>query len=200
MVVLLIIALPVSCFAGSPVDVLKSFLGSAGSLTADFSQVTVDETGNQDQQSKGVFSLQRPGKFRWDYKQPYQQEIISNGDKVWFFDADLEQVTVKRLDAAIGSTPALLLSGEMTLDDNFILIEQDDKDGLRWIKLLPKTEASSFTSIVLGLDESALKRMELSDKFGQTTRISFSNIKTNHRLDAATFQFDPPKGVDVFEE
>lgn len=182
--------------ADSTAERLRSYLRSTHSLVADFTQVTVDEAGNQDPPSKGVFSLQRPGKFRWDYTEPYAQEIVSNGDKVWFFDADLEQVTVKRLDEAIGSTPALLLSGDMTLEENFTL----EGLGSGRIKLSPKSGDSSFTQIILGFDEQVLKSMELSDKFGQTTRVSFSNIRANQRLEAARFEFRPPKGVDVFED
>ncbi|MBS1214133.1 MAG: outer rane lipoprotein carrier protein LolA, partial [Proteobacteria bacterium] len=89
----------------APLQRLHAFLAKASSLSADFSQVQVDEKGVPGRKSNGVFYLQRPGKFRWDYQQPYRQEIVSNGGKVWFYDVDLEQVTAKRLNDAIGSTP-----------------------------------------------------------------------------------------------
>lgn len=185
--------------AESSVELLKRFLASTHALKADFEQVVLDESGRPAQRSQGRFFLQRPGRFRWDYEQPYHQEIVSDGEKVWFYDADLEQVTVKRLDQAIGSTPALLLSGELELEQNFRLENQGRTAGLAWIKLWPRSENSSFQYILIGMDGKALERMELSDNFGQLTRIYFSNVKTNLRLDPNLFQFTPPAGADVFE-
>ncbi len=179
---------------------LNAFLASAKTLQADFSQTLTDASGKPRQTTNGVFYLQRPGKFRWEYQKPYQQQIVSNGGKVWFYDVDLEQVTAKRLDAAIGSTPALLLSGEAPLEKNFIIEKQGTDEGLYWIRLRPKAEESGFQYVLIGLDGGRLSGMELSDNFGQLTRIYFSNVKTGIRLDASLFEFNPPPGVDVFEE
>lgn len=179
---------------------LRAFLAKASSLTADFNQVMVDEKGIPGQKTSGVFYLQRPGKFRWDYQKPYHQEIVSNGGKVWFYDLDLEQVTAKRLNQAIGSTPALLLSGEVALENNFTIESQGTDEGLYWIKLLPKEEDSGFKYVLIGLDGENLAGMELNDSFGQLTRIYFSNVKTGARLESSLFEFKPPTGVDVFEE
>jgi outer membrane lipoprotein carrier protein len=179
---------------------LSAFLASAKSLQADFSQILIDQSGNPRQTSSGVFYLQRPGKFRWDYQKPHQQQIVSNGGKVWFYDVDLEQVTAKRLDAAIGSTPALLLSAEVPLEKNFTIEKQGVEEGLYWIKLLPKAEDSGFKYVLIGLEGNKLNGMELSDNFGQLTRIYFSKVKTGIRLDESLFEFKPPPGVDVFEE
>lgn len=184
----------------TPVQRLRNFLARASTLQAEFTQVQVDENGNPGQRSSGVFYLQRPGKFRWDYQKPYSQEIVSNGGKVWFYDKDLEQVTAKRLNEAIGSTPALLLSGEVALETNFIIEKQMIDEGLYWLKLVPKAEESGFKYVLLGLDGNMLAGMELSDNFGQLTRIYFSNIRTGIRPDPALFEFKPPAGVDVFEE
>ncbi|QSA97457.1 outer membrane lipoprotein chaperone LolA [Methylococcus sp. EFPC2] len=179
---------------------LRAFLGKAGTLKADFSQVMVSEKGEPGRKSSGVFYLQRPGKFRWDYRTPYKQEIVASGGKVWFYDVDLEQVTAKKLNQAIGSTPALLLTGEVALEKNFVIDSQGLEDGLYWLKLVPKDEDSGFKYVLIGLNGDNLAGMELSDNFGQLTRIYFSNVQTGARLEPGLFEFVPPKGVDVFEE
>ncbi|NJD05968.1 MAG: outer membrane lipoprotein chaperone LolA [Methylococcaceae bacterium] len=186
--------------AETPLDRLHAFLGKAGSLQADFSQSQVSETGIPGQRTSGVFYLQRPGKFRWDYLKPYHQEIVSNGGKVWFYDVDLEQVTTKKINEAIGSTPALLLSGEVALEQNFKVDDQGESEGLYWIRLVPKDPDSGFKQLLIGLDGENLSGMELTDNFGQLTRIYFNNVKTGIRHDPGRFEFKPPAGVDVFEE
>ena len=190
-----------NCFAAEqPVQQLQAFLKSSKSLTADFKQVLINEAGNPYQTSYGVFYLQRPGKFRWNYQKPFQQQIVSTSGKVWFYDTDLDQVTIKKLDESVGSTPALLLSGNISLEDNFIMKEQGVEGDLTWIKLLPKNQDSSFKYILIGLDKGALSGMELSDNFGQLTRIYFSNVILNPTIKASLFEFQAPKGADVFSE
>jgi outer membrane lipoprotein carrier protein len=184
----------------TPLQRLHNFLAKATSLQADFRQAVVNEKGETGKQSSGIFYLQRPGKFRWDYAKPYQQQIVSNGGKVWFYDVDLAQVTARKLDKAIGSTPALLLTGEVALEKNFTIQSQDKDEGLYWIKLIPKEEESGFKYVLIGLDGDHLAGMELSDNFGQMTRIYFSNLKLGAKLDSALFDFKPPAGVDVFED
>lgn len=184
----------------TPLQRLRNFLSKASSLQADFTQAQVDENGNTGKKSTGVFYLQRPGKFRWDYKTPYSQEIVASGGKVWFYDKDLDQVTVKRLNAAIGSTPALLLSGEVPLETNFNIEKQSVDEGLYWLKLIPKSEESGFNYLLLGLDGDTLAGMELSDNFGQLTRIYFSHVKLGAKTSPSVFEFKPPAGVDVFED
>lgn len=182
-----------------PIEQLKSFLATTSSLTADFKQVTLDENEQPTQISYGEFFLSRPGKFRWSYKKPFIQEIVSSKNKVWFYDADLEQVTIKKLDESLGATPALLLSGDIDLEENYMLKQQGVDEDLQWIKLSPKNEESSFNYILIGLSGGVLGGMELSDNFGQLTRIYFSNIKRNPPLDNTIFEFTAPEGVDVFE-
>lgn len=183
-----------------PREQLRAFLASSQSLSADFKQVSIDEAGIPGQTSYGVFYLHRPGKFRWNYLKPFKQEIVSNGGKVWFYDEDLEQVTIKKLDQSLGSTPALLLSGDIDLEDNFILERQGVDGNLLWLKLLPKQEDSGFKYILIGLDHGILAGMELNDNFGQLTRIYFSKVKINPPLKESLFKFTPPEGVDIFEE
>jgi outer membrane lipoprotein carrier protein len=190
---------PVSA-ADQPVEQLRAFLRVSKSLTADFKQVLINEAGDPYQTSFGVFYLQRPGKFRWDYLKPFQQQIVSTSGKVWFYDTDLEQVTVKKLDESVGSTPALLLSGEISLEDNFTMESQGVEGDMQWIKLLPKNKESSFKYILIGLNRGSLGGMELNDNFGQLTRIYFSNVLLNPPIKPTVFEFKAPKGADVFSE
>lgn len=183
-----------------PVQQLKTFLSSTRSLTADFKQVLVNEAGNPAQTSYGVFYLQRPGKFRWDYLKPFQQQIVSTSGKVWFYDTDLEQVTIKKLDESVGSTPALLLSGDVSLEENYTMEQQGTDGDMQWVKLVPKNQDSSFKYLLIGLENGSLSGMELSDNFGQLTRIYFSAIKLNVPVQPSIFEFQPPKGADVFSE
>jgi outer membrane lipoprotein carrier protein len=183
-----------------PVKQLKAFLNSAKSITADFKQVLINEAGDPIQTSYGLFYLQRPGKFRWDYTKPFQQQIISTSGKVWFYDTDLEQVTVKKLDESVGSTPALLLSGDVPLEDNYNIEQQGSDGSMNWVKLVPKNQDSTFKYVLIGLEKGVLSGMQLNDNFGQLTRIYFSNLKVNQQVEANLFEFIAPKGVDVFSE
>ncbi len=183
----------------SPVEQLKSFISASATFTADFRQVSIDAAGAPGKTSSGQFYLSRPGKFRWNYLRPYVQQIVSNNGKVWFYDADLAQVTVKNLDDSLGATPALLLTGQVELEQKFTLEAQDREGDLSWLKLLPKDQESGFKYILIGLEKGQLSGMELSDNFGQLTRIYFSNIKTNGKLNNDIFNFSIPQGVDVFE-
>ena len=182
----------------TPIAQLKKFLATTQSLTADFKQVTLSENQQPIQTSYGTFYLSRPGKFRWSYNKPFAQEIISNAGTVWFYDVDLEQVTVKKANESFGATPASLLSGEIELDDNFSLKQQGTDEGLEWVKLSPKNEQSSFQSLLIGFDKGEIGGMELSDNFGQLTRIYFSNIKKNKPIKASVFELVVPEGVDIF--
>lgn len=183
-----------------PVQRLKAFLSASKSLSADFKQILIDEKGQPVRTSFGVFYLQRPGKFRWDYQKPFSQQIVADKGKVWFYDKDLDQVTVKKLDESLGSTPALLLSGEVSLEDNFTIEGQGNEGDMQWIKLSPKSAETTFKYILIGLTKDSLGGMELSDNFGQLTRIYFSNVLINPPIKQTLFQFEIPKGADVFED
>ena len=192
-----------NAWAGSPtkpIVQLKAFLLATKSLTADFKQVLLDEAGNPTKTSFGAFYLQRPGKFRWNYQKPFQQEIVSNSGKVWFLDAELEQVTVKKVDESLGSTPALLLSGDAALEDKYTIEDQGIDGDMQWIKLTPKSQDSSFKYMLIGFNNGSIAGMELNDNFGQLTRIYFSHVLLNPPIKATVFDFVPPKGADVFEE
>lgn len=198
---LLLVVLPGIAVAESdPVEQLKSLLKTTQSLTATFQQTSYDESGNPGKSSYGEFYLQRPGQFRWDYQKPFVQQIVSNSGKVWFYDADLEQVTVKKMDHSLGSTPALLLSGDVELEQNYELKNQGRDVDLSWVKLIPKDQHSNYKYILIGIENSQLSGMELSDNFGQLTRIYFTEVKTGVAIEPAVFEFVAPDGVDVFED
>ncbi len=184
----------------TPEQQLQHFLQSTQRMQADFKQVSFDAQGNPAQTSHGQFYLSRPGQFRWNYQQPFIQEIVSDGQKVWFYDADLEQVTIKPVNDSLGSTPALLLSGNINLQESFTLSKQGMDEELEWIKLTPKNEESGFNYILIGLENGLLAGMELSDNFGQLTRVYFTGLQLNPELSASLFQFILPEGVDVFSQ
>ncbi len=170
-----------------------------GTLTArgEFEQKIFDRDRKLLQESRGTLAFSRPGKFRWSYVKPYAQLIVGDGSKVWIYDEDLKQVTVKKLDQALGSTPAALLAGNDEAMRAFKLSDRGAKDGLEWLEALPRDKESSFERIRMGFDSSGLKVMELLDSLGQTTVLRFASLERNPRLDAGLFRFSPPKGADV---
>lgn len=186
--------------AGAAADRLQTFYKDVKSLRAGFEQTVTDASGKVMQQARGKMALQRPGKFRWDYERPHEQAIVADGKKIWLYDPDLEQVTVKLQDEALGDTPAQLLSNIKPLEQSFRVSELPAKDGLEWVELTPKSKDTGFDRVRLGFDAKSLARMELVDAFGQTTRLSFAGVERNPRLDANMFTFTPPKGVDVVGE
>ena len=179
------------------IDRLHQFLESTKTVRAGFTQMVVAKNGKRPQQSSGVMIFSRPGKFRWQIEKPYAQLLVGDGEKVWIYDPDLRQVTVKKVDAAIGSTPAALLVGGKTLEKNFTLREIGARDGLEWLEAIPKTADSGFEKIQIGFSGNDVKAMELFDNFGQMTSLYFNNIDRNPQLAASLFSFKPPAGVDV---
>ena len=183
----------------TPVQQLEGFISRAKNLQAEFTQTSLDETGKVILSSQGNFYLQQPGKFRWNYQQPYAQQIVSKNGKVWFYDADLEQLIIKKIDQSIGDTPALLLSGSVDLKEKYTITKQRQEGDVLWIKLTPKNTESSFKYILVGLKGDMLYGMELSDNFGQLTQIIFSNISMPKSLAPELFEFTAPEGTDIFE-
>lgn len=179
---------------------LDAFYKDVRSLRGEFTQTLLDPRMKVTEEAQGTLALQRPGKFRWDYKTPYHQLIVTNGDKIWIYDIDLEQVTVKRLDEAVGNTPAQLLSSGESLEKNFDITDQGSSGELEWVELTPKQKDSGFEKVRLGFDQRDLRAMELKDNFGQTTRLQFSRLERNPKLVPSLFDFTPPPGVDVVGE
>ncbi|HEY6898822.1 MAG TPA: outer membrane lipoprotein chaperone LolA [Rhodocyclaceae bacterium] len=185
--------------AASGLEQLKAFLAEARSAKGTFFQSVTAKSGRKPQQSTGSFALQRPGKFRWAYERPYPQLLVGDGEKLWSYDPDLNQVTVKKLGNALGATPAALLAGE-ALERNFELKEGEAAEGLEFVEATPKAKESTFVSLRLGLRDNQPQLMEIHDHFGQTTLLRFTHFELNPSLAAGTFRFVPPKGADVVGE
>jgi outer membrane lipoprotein carrier protein len=147
--------------------------------------------------SSGTFVFSRPGKFIWSYEKPYQQQLQSDGDNLYVYDKDLNQVTERKLGGALGASPAAILFGSNDLDKNFTLSDAGVKNGIDWLELIPKSKDTQFKSVGIGFRDGNLEAMELHDVFGNVTLLTFSNIEKNPSLPASTFKFVRPKGADL---
>jgi outer membrane lipoprotein carrier protein len=181
-------------------DALKVFLNQTQTVKARFAQMVLDKNLKPLQQAQGVMQFSRPGKFRWDYVKPYEQTIVGDGTRLWIYDKDLNQVTVRKLDRALGSSPAALLAGSNDLERDYTLNNLGVEKGLDWLEAVPKSRDSVFERVRMGFGKSGLEAMELRDQFGQLTVITFADVERNPRLAADVFRFTPPKGADVISE
>ncbi|MGQ0442779.1 MAG: outer membrane lipoprotein chaperone LolA [Methylophilaceae bacterium] len=179
---------------------LKEFFSNTNTMRAKFHQVVNDTKGRKVQEVDGTMQLQRPNKFRWDYSKPYEQQIISDGKQVFLFDAELQQVTIRDLSKALGSSPAAMLAGGDAVEKSFTLKNATRKDGLTWVLALPKDKDSGFDRVLLGFKADKLRKMEIVDSFNHITHITFDDVERNPVLQDATFFFTTPKGVDVVGE
>ena len=198
--IFLFFVLPLSAFAGAT-DKLKNFIASTHSAQANFTQEVLDKSGKRIQSASGTMQFVRPGKFRWVYQKPFEQLIVGDGEKFWLHDVELNQVTVKKIDAALGSSPAALLSGSNEIERGFELKDNGTKDGLEWLQAMPRAQDTSFEKILMAFNaQSELMVMELQDAFGHTTVLRFSKLQRNPKLSPQLFKFVPPKGADVLGE
>lgn len=181
-------------------DVLRGFLESVQTMTAVFEQELFDANRQSIEAAAGSLKLMRPGRFHWTYSDPYERIIVADGERVWLYDADLEQVTVRDLDAGMGNTPAALLIGDIEVLDDFDVTETTQIDGILWLQLVPVERDGDFERISLGFSGDRLVRLELKDRLGQTTRVEFTDIELNPRLDSDEFRFNIPDGADVIDE
>jgi outer membrane lipoprotein carrier protein len=192
----------VLCFVASSacadgVSSLREFYKNTDSMRAKFHQVVNDNKNRKIQEVEGSMQLQRPNKFRWDYNKPYEQQIVSDGKQVFLYDIDLQQVTMRDLSKAIGSSPAAMLAGGDAVEKSFTLKNAVRKDGLTWVLALPKDKDSGFDRVLLGFKGEKLRKMEMYDSFNHATLITFDDVERNPTLNLETFLFTPPKGVDV---
>ncbi len=194
-----IVFFPLLAHAGA-IDQLHQFLNGTRTLKAEFSQIVINKSGRKPQQSSGTVAIARPGKLRWDIQKPYPQLVVGDGEKIWIYDPELKQVTVRKAGQAISSSPAALLAGSNELEKDFVLEEAGEAEGMNWVEATPRAGDSGFEKIRLGFAGKDLKAMELHDSFGQRTLIRFSGLERNTALPAATFRFTPPAGVDVLGE
>jgi outer membrane lipoprotein carrier protein len=182
-------------------DKLRHFISSSQSGQANFTQMVQDKNGKKIQSASGTMQFIRPGKFRWEYQKPYEQIIVGDGAKFWLYDVDLNQVTVKKLDAALGSSPAALLSGNNEIERAFVLKDNGTRDGLEWLDATAKAHDTGFEKIAMAFNaQGELVVMELRDAFGLQTELRFSKMQINPKLSPQLFKFVPPKGADVLGE
>ena len=186
-----------SAAAGSGIDQLRAFVDGARTGKATFRQVVAGKSGRVPQVSSGTFAFARPGKFRWSYDKPYAQLLVGDGDKLWIYDRDLNQVIIKKLDRALGATPASLLAGSNAFETNFVLIDGGITDGIEFVEAEPKSPDTGFDHIRIGFKENLPRTMELHDSFGQLTQLTFDTFERNPAIDPALFRFSPPPGADV---
>lgn len=185
---------------GSDEDILKRFLGNMQTLEANFKQTLVDDQGVELESTNGVVFLDRPDKFRWDYKIPYTQTIVTNGDTLWFYDEDLEQVTIRDVATSIENTPAAIFGSYEDLDTQFIIIELGNIEEFDWIELTPRDIESQYNSIRLGFNKDKLGMMVMFDNLGQVTRVDFTDQVLNKKMDNSMFNFEPPQGIDIIDD
>lgn len=176
---------------------VESFLQGLQSLQAQFKQTLTDRNGLIVEQASGTLAIRRPDRFRWDYLEPNEQVIVADGKRIWLYDADLEQVTVRKLDDTLSATPAMLLSGQGNLQDNFTVTQSSQEGGIFWVRMQPKRDDTDFKWVRLGFEGNALRFMQLADKLGQTTNLEFSQLDRNPALDPSRFTFTVPPGADV---
>jgi outer membrane lipoprotein carrier protein len=177
---------------------LRSALKNMDNLSAEFKQTLRDEDKKIVQQSRGTLALQRPGKFAWNYIDPYEQRIIADGSELWIYDVELEQVTVKPMDEGLSNAPIMILMKQSDVTQEFTVSEVGQRKFLYWVELKPNASDLEYTTIYIGLEDDSVRAMELQDQFGQSTQIVFENLRLGVVHNPATFKFVPPPGVDVY--
>jgi outer membrane lipoprotein carrier protein len=181
------------------VDTLKDFVREVKTGHAAFTQVVTSPDGAKKKTSSGTFEFSRPNRFRFSYAKPFEQVIVADGQKVWIYDADLNQVSARKLSQALGATPAALLAGG-SLESDFDLSSLPAKDGLEWAQATPKAKDGAFQSVRIGFRGKALSAVEITDSFGQRSLLTFSKMVANAPVAAESFKFVVPKGADVIEQ
>lgn len=189
--------LGVEATAASAQEQLQGFVSQVRAATGKFSQYTVGTQGQTKPAQSGQFAFQRPGQFKWDVLKPYAQQIVSDGQQLFQFDPDLNQVTVRKVDQAIGSSPAAILFGSGSLEQSFTVTALPDKEGLSWLRAKPRNGEAGFVHVDLGFSGGLPARIILLDAFGQSTHIELSGLVPNPTLAAEAFRFVPPPGADV---
>lgn len=200
-----LLALLPSLSYASALEQFKLFVNATRTARGEFSQRLVkadSDSGNMrmSNASSGSFTFARPGKFIWTYQKPYEQLLQADGDKLYIYDKDLNQVTIRPLGNAIGSSPAAILFGSNDLEKNFTLSEAGTRDGIEWLQAIPKTKDTNFEKIGIGLKDGMPVAMELRDSFGQVSILSFTRFEKNPSLSATQFRFVIPKGADVLQQ
>jgi outer membrane lipoprotein carrier protein len=185
--------------SAAALDQFKTFVAGTKSAKGEFTQTQVRKSAGAKAAptSTGNFVFARPGKFIWTYQKPYEQVLQADGDTLYLYDKDLNQVSTKKLGNALGNSPAAILFGSNDLEKNFTLADAGARDGLEWLTATPKTKDTSFEQIGIGLKDGVPQAMELKDNFGQTTVLKFTSFQRNPALGAQAFKFEVPKGAEV---
>ncbi len=198
LVMLVFFSLSIDTALADGIAKLEAFYANTKAMTADFHQLVTDSEGQKVQEVEGKMLIQRPNRFRWDYAQPFEQEIVSDGEYVYLYDVELEQVTVNPVTKTLGASPAALLSGDDSLYANFDMQAISKNDDLDWVQVTPKQNDTGFNQIALAFNQQGdLDTMVLVDSFGQQTAITFSAQNNQADIPADTFKFVAPDGVDV---
>lgn len=197
--IVLFLLVSLNAWAGPGREALARFSEGLQSLEARFEQSVLDLENSRQGVMYGVFSLQRPDKFRWDYLAPEPRQIIADGGTLWIVEEDLEQITQYPQWLALDDSPAVVLLKEDSIDETFKVVEIGERLGMQWLELLPKDPEADTVRVLLAFVGNDLKRLELTDRFGQISRFSFFQIQRNPELDEALFRFEPPNEWDVFE-
>jgi outer membrane lipoprotein carrier protein len=184
----------------SGVDRFQAYLRATQSARGEFEQKVFDKDRRLVQEAKGSFAFQRPDRFRWSYEGPTPQLIVGDGQRVWTYDQELNQVSVRRLAGGLAATPAVLLAGRADIEKLFELSDGGTRDGLEWLEARPRERDAGFERVRIGLGVADVQAMEFVDAFGQTTQLRFARVQRNPAIDPATFRFAPPKGADVIGE
>lgn len=188
-----------SAESDNALDLLNDYIQSLDTYQAVFSQTIFGQNGQQVDMASGTVSLQKPGKFYWAYQEPYSQELISDGNNLWVYDVDLEQVTINDMDLTHNNSPAAILSGNVDLSSHYSVSDLGEFDGYRWIELEPLESEQEFSAVRLGFKEIQLSGMVLFDNLGQTTVIQFEDISTNKEITPQLFHFQVPENIDVID-
>jgi outer membrane lipoprotein carrier protein len=181
------------------VDALRDFAREVKSGKANFTQTVTSPDGKRKKVSSGSFEFERPNRFRFAYAKPFEQVIVADGQKVWIYDADLNQASSRKLADALGATPASLLAGS-NIEHDFTLKAQPSDGGLDWVQAIPKQAESTIQSLRVGFKGKEFAAMEIIDGFGQRSRLDFSAVQSNVALPADRFQFKLPAGADLIEQ
>jgi outer membrane lipoprotein carrier protein len=195
---MLLLCCVASVQAGTGPQQLQDFLASNRTLQARFSQSVLDQENQQASQANGMIYIQRPGRLRWDYLEPYVQHIVADGHQVWHYDPELEQASTQMQSRAFRGTPALLLSSDEPVEKHFEIIDIGASQGFEWVELIPRDQESQFVRILLAFAGNELQRLEMADKFGQVTRFQFYDIIQNPEFGNDLFTLDLPERYEVF--
>ena len=183
--------------ASGALDEFKAFVQTVSAARGTFKQFTVGPDGQTSRAQSGTYAFARPGKFRWDTERPYPQEVASDGQTLYQYDPDLQQLTVRALDQSIGSSPAAILFGQGELQDAFDVTVLPDNEGMRWLRAVPREPDAGLTRLDIGMRQGRPARLILVDGFGQTTQVELETLRAQSGFGANEFKIEPPAGTDV---